>query len=88
LIVQIDVGFFSAFFGFRKSCCHIKHNDDDQYIWKNEEDKRFTIRKDRSGGDLIREIKVTIYLKENLVEFFEEKKIKDLIKNIQNLLDI
>jgi HSP90 family molecular chaperone len=45
--------------------------------------KNFTIRKDEPSNNLIREVKVTLYLKEDFEEFLEEKKIKDLIKNIQ-----
>jgi molecular chaperone HtpG len=46
-------------------------NDDDQYIWKSEADKNFTIKKDESYDNLICRIKVITYLKENLGEFLE-----------------
>jgi HSP90 family molecular chaperone len=38
--------------------------------------------KDESGNNLISETKVTLYLKEDLGEFLEEKKINDLIEKI------
>jgi HSP90 family molecular chaperone len=46
--------------------------DDKQYIWENEADESFIIRKDESGGNFIRRIKVTLYLKEDLSEILEE----------------
>jgi HSP90 family molecular chaperone len=36
--------------------------------------------KDGSDDNLIREAKVTLYLKEDIGEFIKEKKINDLIK--------
>jgi HSP90 family molecular chaperone len=44
--------------------------------------------KDESGDDLINGTKVTLYLKEYLGEFLEEKKINDTIKKIRHLFDI
>jgi HSP90 family molecular chaperone len=50
---------------------------------ESEGDKNFKIRKDKSDDNLICEEKVTIYLKEDLEEFLEEKKINDLIKKFR-----
>jgi HSP90 family molecular chaperone len=70
---------FSAFLVSGRVVVSSKH-DDNYYIWKSDGNKNFKIRKNESGDNLIRETKVTLYLKKDLGEFLEEKKISDLIK--------
>jgi HSP90 family molecular chaperone len=79
LIDQFSICFFPTFLVSDKVVVKSKHNDNDQYIWKSEADKSFAIRKDESGDDIIHGTKVILCSKEDLDEFFEEKKIKDLI---------
>jgi HSP90 family molecular chaperone len=50
---------------------------------ENDGDKNFKIRKDESSDNLIFEIMVAFYLKKDLEEFLEEKKINDLIKKFR-----
>jgi molecular chaperone HtpG len=79
--------FLFNIFDFRQVFFISKH-DDDQYIWENESDKNSEIRKDESIDNFIRGTTVTLYLKEDLGEFLEEKKIKDLIKKHSEFFDI
>jgi HSP90 family molecular chaperone len=53
---------------------------------ESERKKNFKIIKDESDDNLICEIKVSLYLKEDLKEFLEEKKIDVMIKKFRIFL--
>jgi len=79
MIGQFGVGFYSSYLLADKVEVVSKNNNDECYTWVSEAGGSFSITKTPDAG-LARGTKVILHLKEDMSEYTDEKRIKDLIQ--------
>merc|ERR1712203_394074 len=79
MIGQFGVGFYSAYLVADKVEVTSKNNADDCHSWISEAGGSFTVSKITDSG-IGRGTRLTLHMKEDMSEYLEESRLKDLVK--------
>lgn len=86
LIGQFGVGFYSVYLVADKVRVTSKSPDDDQHIWESTADSSFSITKDPRGNTLDRGTEITMFLKDDALEFLKQDRLEDLVKRYSEFI--
>merc|ERR1711998_535172 len=86
LIGQFGVGFYSVYLIADKVRVISKNNDDDQHVWESTADSSFSVAPDPRGNTLGRGTEITMFLKEDAIEFTKQDTLEELIKRYSEFI--
>jgi heat shock protein beta len=86
MIGQFGVGFYSVYLVADKVRVTSKNNDDDQHVWESTADSSFSIAKDPRGNTLGRGTEITMFLKEDALDFCKQDVLQDLVQKYSEFI--
>lgn len=87
LIGQFGVGFYSAYLVADKVTVISKNNNDEQYSWVSHGNGTFSIQGDSSDYGLSRGTLIMLHLKEDMMEYLDERNVENLIKKHNQFIE-
>lgn len=86
-IGQFGVGFYSGYLVANKITVISKHNDDSQYMWESYGNGTFDVQSDETDYQLKRGSILMLHLKDEMIEYLEDKRITELIKKHNQFIE-